>query len=138
MLPSSQWLSRLAGPAGLMCRGQKALHSRALSALHSRGPVVLKSRAPGFVQCRGLTKKRKSWFQPSAGPGPPYRHMVQLGDPVLRQQCDPVARDQIGGRQVQDVLAAMQYTLDRSVVDRSAPLSPAISGLMGWVSLPLK
>ena len=115
MLPSSQWLSRLAGPAGLMCRGQRALHSRVLPALQSKAPVVLKSRAPGFVQCRGLTKKRKAWFQPSAGPGPPYRHMVQLGDPVLRQQCDPVARDQIGGRQVQDVLAAMQYTLDRSV-----------------------
>ena len=45
--------------------------------------------------------------------GPPYNHFVQIGDPVLRAQCDPVNPADINTEYVQNVIAAMKFALGR-------------------------
>ena len=52
-------------------------------------------------------------LRPGAGARPPYGHMVQLGDPVLRRPCRALVRGEVQGAEVQKVLAAMRRVLAR-------------------------
>ena len=67
------------------------------------------------ISTRTLTVKPKTIL--SSGPGkragPPYNHFVQLGDPVLRAQCDPVDPGDINTEYIQAVINAMKFSLKR-------------------------
>ena len=62
-------------------------------------------------------KAPKSLFMPSSrGLGPPYSHIVQLGDPVLRRTCESVPKDQVDSLKVQDTIRALEAALVRYVL----------------------
>ena len=72
---------------------------------------------------RCLHLRPKSVFSsPRAKASPPFRHVVQLGDPVLRVECEAVQPGDIKTRQVQEVIDAMKFALTRfDGVGLSAP-----------------
>ena len=45
--------------------------------------------------------------------GPPYSHIVQLGDPVLRVKCDPVEASDIKSEEVQEIIKTMKFVINR-------------------------
>ena len=63
---------------------------------------------------RSLHLRPRSIFSSSrARVDPPFRHIVQLGDPVLRVPCDPVLPADIKTGEVQEVINAMKFVLKR-------------------------
>ena len=72
---------------------------------------------------RCLHLRPKSIFSSSrARAAPPFRHIVQLGDPVLRVQCEPVQAADIKTGEIQEVIDAMKFALKRfDCVGLSAP-----------------
>ena len=72
---------------------------------------------------RSLHLRPRSIFSSSrARVDPPFRHIVQLGDPVLRVQCDPVLPSDIKTGEVQEVIDSMKFALKRfDCVGLSAP-----------------
>ena len=72
---------------------------------------------------RSLHLRPRSIFSSSrARVDPPFRHIVQLGDPVLRVQCDPVLPSDIKTGEIQEVIDAMKFALKRfDGVGLSAP-----------------
>ena len=72
---------------------------------------------------RSLHLRPRSIFSsPKARAAPPFRHIVQLGDPVLRVPCDPVLPDDIKTGEVREVIDAMKFVLKRfDGVGLSAP-----------------
>ena len=70
---------------------------------------------------RSLHLRPRSIFS-SPRASPPFRHIVQLGDPVLRAECDPVPPAEIKSGEVQEVIRAMKFALARfDGVGLSAP-----------------
>ena len=77
-----------------------------------------------FCQSRNLMKKPKSMFpsRRSQSVLPPYTHITQIGDPVLRLQCDPLDPKDIQSKEIQSVVSSMKFTLKRyDCVGVSAP-----------------
>ena len=72
---------------------------------------------------RCLHLRPRSIFSPRArAASPPFRHIVQLGDPVLRLQCEPVQAADIKTGEIQEVIDAMKFALKRfDCVGLSAP-----------------
>lgn len=71
-----------------------------------------------FLQYRTLTKKPKGIFGSTNSnnkslKGPPYTHFVQIGDPVLKQKCQPVNKEDILKPEIQNIIHSMVYTLER-------------------------
>ena len=80
-------------------------------------PCILQQCCPFLnkASSRTITIKPRSVLSPGTKrrSGPPYNHFVQIGDPVLRAQCDPVNPADINTEYVQSVIAAMKFTLGR-------------------------
>ena len=75
-------------------------------------------------QSRNLTKKPKSMLPSRSSQSvlPPYNHITQIGDPVLRVQCDPLDPKDIQSKEIQSVISSMKFTLKRyDCVGVSAP-----------------
>ena len=72
---------------------------------------------------RCLHLRPKSIFSSPEGRAvPPFRHIVQLGDPVLRAECEAVPPGDIKTGEVQEVINAMKFALARfDGVGLSAP-----------------
>ena len=74
-------------------------------------------KAPRFCIRRSLIRqlnlKPRSLFSSKRLEGPPYSHIVQIGDPVLRLQCDPVDPKDIKSKEIQNVIASMKFALKR-------------------------
>ena len=71
-------------------------------------------RSLNSPQRRGLLLKPRSIFSSSRKKvGPPYSHIVQLGDPVLRVKCDPVEASDINSREIQEVIETMKFVINR-------------------------
>ena len=74
-------------------------------------------KAPRFCirrsHVRQLNLKPRSLFSSKRLEGPPYNHIVQIGDPVLRLQCDPVDPKDIKSKEIQNVIASMKFALKR-------------------------
>ena len=75
-------------------------------------------------QSRNLMKRPKSIFPSRSSQSvlPPYNHITQIGDPVLRVQCDPLDPKDIQSKEIQSVISSMKFTLKRyDCVGVSAP-----------------
>ena len=54
--------------------------------------------------------------------GPPYSHIVQVGDPILRSQCEPVDPDRIRSQEIQQLIQNLVHVLEKyDSVGLSAP-----------------
>ncbi|XP_026489151.1 peptide deformylase, mitochondrial-like [Vanessa tameamea] len=65
----------------------------------------------------GLLRKTINWYAKLA-PGwgrslPPYEHVVQIGDPILRKVSEPVPVDKIKTDEIQKVIQKLKYVLDK-------------------------
>lgn len=64
-----------------------------------------------------ITRRFLNWYarlSPSHGKTiPPYEHVVQIGDPRLRQVCEPVPVDKIKTNEVQAVIKKLEHVLKR-------------------------
>ncbi|XP_053603467.1 peptide deformylase, mitochondrial-like [Plodia interpunctella] len=74
----------------------------------------------------GVTRKILNWYArigPSHGKKlPPYEHVVQIGDPMLRKASEPVAVDKIKSEEIQKLIKKLKYVLDKyGSVGMSAP-----------------
>jgi len=71
----------------------------------------------------GLATKWRDWMGAESGrDGPPYQHIVQIGDPVLRQPAELVPKEDIQSENIKDVLREMKFVLERySSVGLAAP-----------------
>ena len=81
-------------------------------------PPVQLLQIPRFCirscQKRSLNLAPKSIFRsPNQRSSPPYNHVVQIGDPVLRLPCDPIDPADIKSKEVKDIIKAMKFALDR-------------------------
>ena len=75
-------------------------------------------------QSRNLMKRPKSIIPSRSSQSvlPPYNHITQIGDPVLRVQCDPLDPKDIQSKEIQSVISSMKFTLKRyDCVGVSAP-----------------
>ena len=73
---------------------------------------------------RNLMKRPKSIIPSKSSQSalPPYNHITQIGDPVLRVQCDPLDPKDIQSKEIQSVISSMKFTLKRyDCVGVSAP-----------------
>ncbi|OWR45247.1 peptide deformylase, mitochondrial-like [Danaus plexippus] len=63
----------------------------------------------------GVLRKAINWYAklaPARGPSkPPYKHVVQIGDPILRKIAEPVPVDKIKSDEVRMVVQALKYVL---------------------------
>ena len=91
-------------------------------------PIIQVLRVPrcsvNVNQSRNLTKNPKSMFPSRSSQSvlPPYNHITQIGDPVLRVQCDPLDPKDIQSKEIQSVISSMKFTLKRyDCVGVSAP-----------------
>ena len=65
-------------------------------------------------QKRCLILKPKSIFSSKEEKqSPPFTHIVQIGDPVLRLKCDPIHPDDIASSEVQNIIKTMKFVLQR-------------------------
>lgn len=64
-----------------------------------------------------LTRRFLNWYarlSPSRGKtNPPYEHVVQIGDPRLRNVCEPVPIDKIKTKEVQTVIKKLEHVLQK-------------------------
>ncbi|XP_013187382.1 peptide deformylase, mitochondrial [Amyelois transitella] len=65
----------------------------------------------------GITRKVLNWYArigPSHGKvSPPYEHVVQIGDPILRKASEAVPVDQIKTEEIQKLIKKLHYVLDK-------------------------
>ena len=86
-------------------------------------PMKLLRSSCCSLHSRSLHLRPRSIFSSSKKrAGPPYSHIVQLGDPVLRAKCDPVEAGDIKDREIQEVINTMKFVINRfDCVGLSAP-----------------
>jgi peptide deformylase len=71
---------------------------------------------------KSFTNWYRDLFLPRASASPPFDHVVQLGDPVLRLQCEPVAPDRVDSAEVRRVVDALKRAMSRyDALGMSAP-----------------
>lgn len=65
----------------------------------------------------GVVRKAFNWYArlaPSHGYSPPpYKHVVQIGDPTLRKVSEPVSLDNIRSNEIQSVIEKLKYVMDK-------------------------
>jgi len=67
-----------------------------------------------ICQKRDISLKPKSIFSSQGkNQGPPYNHVVQIGDPILRQACDPIDPKDIKSPQIKNIIKCMKFALKR-------------------------
>ena len=81
-------------------------------------PPIQLFQVPRFrvrsCQKRNLNLAPKSIFRsPNYRSSPPYNHIVQIGDPVLRVPCDPLDPADIRSKEVKEIIKAMKFALHR-------------------------
>lgn len=63
----------------------------------------------------GFTRKALNWYaklSPRRGKtSPPYEHVIQIGDPVLRRISEPIALDKIKSNEIQSILHKLEYVI---------------------------
>jgi hypothetical protein len=80
-----------------------------------------------FVTSRRCLHKKPSQFVTPfsgkvSGPKPPFNHIVQVGDPVLRVESQPVNMDRLESPEIQFLIRTMKKSLDDyDAVGVSAP-----------------
>ncbi|XP_018328876.1 peptide deformylase, mitochondrial-like [Agrilus planipennis] len=75
---------------------------------------------------RGISyHKLVSWYSgliKKNSPAPPYIHVTQIGDPILRHVAEPVATEILKTPEIQNIIACLKYTLKKyKSVGLSAP-----------------
>ena len=82
--------------------------------IHLKTLLRTSCRTLNSPQQRGLLLRPRSIFSSSRKKvGPPYSHIVQLGDPVLRVKCDPVEASDIKSEEVQEIIKTMKFVINR-------------------------
>ncbi|XP_034829996.1 peptide deformylase, mitochondrial-like [Maniola hyperantus] len=65
----------------------------------------------------GVIRKTFNWYArlaPSHGLSPPpYKHVVQIGDPTLRKVSEPVSLEKIKTKEIKSVIEKLSYVMDR-------------------------
>ncbi|XP_023945184.1 peptide deformylase, mitochondrial [Bicyclus anynana] len=65
----------------------------------------------------GVIRKVLNWYArlaPSHGPSPPpYKHVIQIGDPTLRKVSKPVSLETLKTKEIQSVIEKLKYVMDR-------------------------
>lgn len=74
----------------------------------------------------GVIRKVLNWYarlSPARGKvSPPYKHVVQIGDPSLRRTCEPVPLDKIKSDEIQTVIKKLEYVINKyNSIGMSAP-----------------
>lgn len=73
----------------------------------------------GVYKCNQNHERFKSftkWYKEYWGPrinNPPYKHVTQIGDPVLRNVAKEVSKDKINSDEVQQVIETMKYVMNK-------------------------
>lgn len=64
-----------------------------------------------------VTRKLLNWYArlaPGRGKSsPPYLHVVQIGDPILRNVSEPVPLDKIKTNEIQNLIKKLEYVIDK-------------------------
>lgn len=95
-----------------------------LRVVHRCVPVL---RQLSCVTSRRCLHKKPSQFVTQfsgkvSGPKPPFNHIVQVGDPVLRVETQPVNLDRLESPEIQFLMRTMKKSLDDyDAVGVSAP-----------------
>ena len=87
---------------------------------------VVRQLSCGVTLRRCLHKKPSQFVTPFSGkvsgPKPPFNHIVQVGDPVLRVETQPVNLDTLESPEIQFLIRTMKKSLDDyDAVGVSAP-----------------
>ncbi|KAJ8733567.1 hypothetical protein PYW08_001865 [Mythimna loreyi] len=65
----------------------------------------------------GVTRKVLNWYArlaPAHGKStPPYEHVVQIGDPLLRKVSEPVPLDKIKTTEIQTIIKKLEYVINK-------------------------
>lgn len=74
----------------------------------------------------GVTRRVLNWYarlSPAHGKTlPPYKHVVQIGDPTLRKHSEPVAFDKIKTNDIQTVIEKLEHVINKyEALGMSAP-----------------
>lgn len=77
-----------------------------------RNVIITQSRQLNFK--KSLKNIYSSFLRPIEGkPEPPYKHVIQIGDPVLREHSDPVPKNLITSPEIQFLIKRMKYVFKR-------------------------
>lgn len=65
----------------------------------------------------GVTRKVLNWYArlaPAHGKStPPYEHVIQIGDPMLRKVSEPVPLDKIKSNEIQTIIKKLEYVINK-------------------------
>ncbi|XP_041970306.1 peptide deformylase, mitochondrial-like [Aricia agestis] len=74
----------------------------------------------------GVLRNGLNWYAKisrcGAKPIPPYEHVVQIGDPILRRVCEPVPQNEIKNEKTIKIINKLHYVVDKyNSLGMSAP-----------------
>ena len=65
----------------------------------------------------GVTRKMLNWYArlaPAHGKSsPPFEHVVQIGDPILRKVTEPVPLDKVKTNEIQTIIKKLEYVINK-------------------------